>query len=127
MIKFLGADHVIDYKKENFTKNGLKYDIIFDAVRKLSFSQCKESFNKEGLYLTVDIKLSLLFRKKVINGMASMKDEDLEYLKEIIENGKIRPIIDKCYPLKEIARAHTYVEKGHKKGNVVIIVRNEDE
>jgi NADPH:quinone reductase-like Zn-dependent oxidoreductase len=132
MVKSLGADKVIDYTKEDFTKSGETYDIIFDAVMKTSFYRCKSSLKQRGVYLTVDWPLlqtlwtSMTGSKKVIFGVASTKTEDLIFLKELIEAGKIKPIIDRRYPLEQIVEAHRYVEKGHKKGNVVITVEHND-
>ena len=125
LVKSLGADKVIDYTKEDFTKNGQTYDIIFDTVGKSSFSGCKRSLKKKGFYLEAVMKLSHVVRGlwssiKVIVGGANETKEDLIFLKELIEAGKIKSVIDRRYPLEQIAEAHRYVEKGHKKGNVVI-------
>ncbi|MHC4638953.1 MAG: NAD(P)-dependent alcohol dehydrogenase [Planctomycetota bacterium] len=122
MVKSLGADKVIDYTKEDFTKNGQTYDIIFDTVGKTSFSRCKRSLKQKGFYLTVFSLLSHVFRKKVIGGVARPRTEDLIFLKELVEAGKIKSAIDRRYPLEQILEAHRYVDKGHKKGNVVITV-----
>ena len=130
MVKSLGADKVIDYTKEDFAKNGETYDIIFDAVGKTSLSRCKGSLKKNGFFLEAVMVavqarwLSMTSGKKVIGGEASEKTEDLIFLKELIEAGKLKSVIDRCYPLEQIAEAHTYVEKGHKKGNVVITVEH---
>jgi len=134
LVKSLGADKVIDYTQEDFTKTGLTYDIIFDAVGKSSFSRCKSSLKPGGIYLTtipsLGVMLQMLWtskfgRKKAIfaaSGFApsSEKTKNLIFLKELIEAEKIKPVIDRRYPLEQIAEAHRYVEKGHKKGNVVI-------
>ena len=107
MVQALGANKVIDYTKEDFTENGQIYDVIFDAVGKNSSSHSKRSLKKKGLYISV-------------HSSTNLKTEDLIFLKELAETGKIRPVIDRCYSLEQIAEAHRYVETGHKKGNVVI-------
>jgi NADPH:quinone reductase-like Zn-dependent oxidoreductase len=136
MVKSLGADQVIDYTQEDFTENGKTYDIIFDTVGKRSFSQCKCSLTDEGIYLaTVPTPVMMLQAlwparsgSKKVKFMAAglrparEKIKDLVSLTELIEAGKIKPVIDRCYPLEQIAEAHRYVEQGHKKGNVVITV-----
>jgi NADPH:quinone reductase-like Zn-dependent oxidoreductase len=140
LVKSLGAEKVIDYTKEDFTKTGQTYDIIFDAVAKSSFSRCKSSLKQSGIYLTTipspGIMLQALWtskfsRKKAIfaaTGLrpASEKAKDLIFLKELAEAGKIKAVIDRRYPLEQIAEAHRYVDKGHKKGNVVITVEHSD-
>jgi len=135
LVKSLGADQVVDYTKEDFTENGESYDIIYDTVGKLSFANCKDSLTDEGTYLTTVPTPSIMLRalmpvrsgKKVkflAAGLrsASKKIKDLAFLTELIEAGHLKAVIDKVYPLEEMAEAHRYVEKGHKKGNVVITV-----
>ncbi len=135
MVKSLGADKVIDYTKEDFTENGETYDIIFDTVSKLSFSKCKKSFKNKGRYLltifeSTDILTmiwtSLFGDKKLLASSSNFfwKPEDLQLCNMLFEAGKLKPVIDKRYTLEQIAEAHSYVEKGHKKGNVVIMIGN---
>jgi NADPH:quinone reductase-like Zn-dependent oxidoreductase len=138
LVKSLGAGQVIDYTQEDFTENGKTYDIIFDTVGKRSFSECRGSLKDEGIYLatvpTPVIMLQALWTarggsKKVkfaATGLrpAREKIKDLVFLTELIEAGKIKAVIDKRYPLEHVAEAHRYVEKGHKKGNVVITVEH---
>ncbi|MEZ4670760.1 MAG: NAD(P)-dependent alcohol dehydrogenase [Anaerolineae bacterium] len=133
-VKALGADEVIDYTKEDFTQNDQTYDIIFDTIGKCSFARCKDSLTDEGVYLATVPSPTIMIRsllpasgKKVkfaAAGLRSAKEKikDLDFIKELIEAGKIKAVIDRCYPLEQIAEAHRYVETGHKKGNVVITV-----
>ena len=129
LVKSLGAHKVIDYTKEDFSQNGETYDVIFDTVGKSSFSRSKRSLKKKGFYLLANPGLSQTVRglwtsmtsdKKVIIALASYRTEDLIFLKELIEAGKIKSVIDRRYSLEEIPEAHKYVEKGHKTGSVVI-------
>ena len=132
MVKSLGADKVIDYTKEDFSKNGEVFDIIFDTVGRSPFSTSVKSLKKNGYYLRVvhmalspvirGLWVSLTSGKKVIGGVANVKAEDLVFLNNLIEAGHLKPVIDKSYPLEEIVEAHQYVEQGHKKGNVVITI-----
>ncbi len=131
MVKSLGTDRVIDYTKEDFTKIGETYDVIFDAVSKSSFPQCKNSLKAEGLYLVTLPKLEVLLQmlwtsktgsRKVKMEGAPAKLENLLFLKELMETGQLKTVIDRRYPLEQTAEAFRYVEKGHKKGNVVITV-----
>ena len=129
MVKSLGADMVIDYTKESFTESGRTYDVIFDAVSKTSFSRCKSSLSQDGAYLTVDYPLldalwaSFAGGKRVVFGVPN-RVEDLVFLRELIEAGKLRSVIDRCYPLEQAAEAHRYVDEGHKKGNVILTVKH---
>jgi NADPH:quinone reductase-like Zn-dependent oxidoreductase len=138
LVKSLGADTVIDYTKEDFTKSDHTYDIIFDAVGKSSFSRCKSSLSKGGVYLTTAASPAILVQmlwtsrigsKRAIfapTGLRSAREkaEDLVFLKELIQAGKLTAVIDRRYPLEQTAEAHRYVDKGHKKGNVVITVEH---
>ena len=136
LVESLGADGVIDYTNEDFTKNGQIYDIIFDVAGKSSFSKCKNSLKQRGIYLNPVVTLSILLQmfwttmfnsKKVKFSATGLRPlpERLANLKELIilfEAGKLKTIIDKSYPLEQIVEAHRYVEGGRKKGNVVINV-----
>ena len=136
LVKSLGADKVIDYTNEDFTQKGEKYDVIMDAVGMASFSGCMKSLKKEGTYLQVVATPTIMIRmgltsmtnsKTLIGGTAILKSENLIFLKELVEAGKIKPVIDRKYPLERIVDAHRYADKGHKKGNVVIKIRRENE
>lgn len=131
MLRSIGADHVIDYTKENFTKNSKTYDIIFDVVSKGVISGVSRSLKPNGRYVLANPSLSAFLRgqwlsrtssKKIIIGLSSQKIEDLMFLKELLESGAIKAVIDRRYPLEQTADAHRYVETGQKKGNVVITV-----
>lgn len=136
LVKSLGADNVIDYTREDFTKNGEQYDIIFDTLGKSSFSACKNSLTQNGVYLSAVLDFTLFLQmigtsifggkkaKSSATGMLPVK-ERLNYfmeLKELLSTSKIKTVIDNCYPLSQVAAAHAYVEKGHKKGSIVISV-----
>jgi NADPH:quinone reductase-like Zn-dependent oxidoreductase len=129
LVKSLGADKVIDYTKEDFTKSGEIYDIILDTIGKSSISRSKRSLKEEGFYLFTTFGLPKLFEilwlkmtssKKVFMGTLKERAEDLVFLKELIEAGKLKAVIDRRYPLEQTAEAHRYVETGRKKGQVVI-------
>ncbi|MBY9008146.1 MAG: NAD(P)-dependent alcohol dehydrogenase [Candidatus Lokiarchaeota archaeon] len=134
MMKSIGADKVIDYTKEDFTKSGETYDIIFDIIGKSTFSNYIGSLNKNGIYLLANPKISLINREKrtakrsdkryISGNMDTTKEriEQLNFLKELIEARKLKSVIDRRYPLEQTAEAHKYVEKGEKTGNIVITV-----
>ncbi|MCL4252278.1 MAG: NAD(P)-dependent alcohol dehydrogenase [Anaerolineae bacterium] len=132
LVKSLGADYVIDYTQTDFTQTSDTYDIIFDTVGKSSFQRCKNALKKNGCYIPttglhnifLGIWTSIRGGKKVISGMSSKKNNALIFLRTLYESGKIKPIIDRHYPLEQIAEAHNYVNAGHKKGNVVITVQH---
>ncbi len=130
-VKTLGVDHVIDYTHEDFTQNGETYDLIFDILGKSSFSRCKDSLKPNGIYLLASFKsgdllqmlwTSLFGKKKVICALSSENSGDLPHIKELIESGTIKAVIDKRFPLENTADAHRYIEDGKKKGHIVITV-----
>lgn len=129
LVESLGANAMIDYIKEDFTKNGQTYDIIFDAVgRKVtSFSKCENCLTENGIFVTVDLE-SVLFKKirnkRIKSYLANVGTEKLDYLKDLIETGKIKSVIDKVYPLSEVAEAHRYYEEGHTAGKIVISIQD---
>ncbi|MFZ6028906.1 MAG: NAD(P)-dependent alcohol dehydrogenase [Chloroflexota bacterium] len=132
-VRALGADKVIDYKKQDFTQNGETYDVIFDILGRSSFIRCKNSLKPNGIYLLASFKgraildmlwTSLFSRKKVICAMADEKAENLALIKELAEAGKIQAIVDKRFPLERTAEAHQYIEKGNRQGQVVLLVQD---
>jgi NADPH:quinone reductase-like Zn-dependent oxidoreductase len=129
LVKSIGADKVIDYTKEDFTNNGETYDVIFDAVKTISVSRSLKSLSKNGIMILSAAGMSEMLQGlwisktsniKVLTGVISHTAADINFLKELIEAGKYKPAIDKTYTLEQIAEAHAYVEKGHKKGNISI-------
>jgi NADPH:quinone reductase-like Zn-dependent oxidoreductase len=132
MVKSLGAENVIDYTKEDFSKSGNTYDMIFDATGQSPFSGCIKSLKKNGVYLRVvhmslspvlrGLWISMTSSKKVMGGGIKETAQDLIFLNTLIEAGQLKPVIDRTYTLEDIAEAHRYVETGHKKGNVVITI-----
>ena len=134
LVRSLGAHHVIDYRREDFTENGQTYDIIFDAVGKTTFSRCKNSLTEQGRFLEAGIKLGIFLqvirtavfsKKKALIAATGLRPpheriKDLELLRELIQEGAIKPVVDESYALEDIAEAHRYVDQGHKKGNVVV-------
>ncbi|UCG26022.1 MAG: NAD(P)-dependent alcohol dehydrogenase [Chloroflexota bacterium] len=134
LVKSLGADKVIDYTKEDFTRSGETYDIIVDAVGKSPFSGSIKMLKQSGVYFLASPGWSHIVRalwtsmtssKKALFGPDTANTEDLEFLTELIEAGKLKAVIDRRYPLEQIVEAHRYVDKGHKKGNVVITVAHD--
>jgi NADPH:quinone reductase-like Zn-dependent oxidoreductase len=131
-VKALGADHVIDYTVEDFTRNGETYDLIFDILGKISYARCKNSLKPNGILLYASFKLKQIAQmlwtsklgsgKRVICAIAPGSLEDLNAVKELMEAGKVKAIVDRCYPMEQAAEAHRYVEEGHKRGNVVIML-----
>ncbi len=131
MLRTVGAHHVVDYTQEDFSRRGERYDVVFDVVGKRSFARSMNALKPHGRYLMANPTLpaiagarwrSLTGSKQVVRGPASQTREDLNFLRELIEAGKIRSVIDRRYPLEQTAEAHRYVETGRKKGNVVIVV-----
>jgi len=131
MVKSLGATKVIDYTKEDFTTNGETYDVIFETVNKLSFSKSIMSLKKYGVLILGAAGISKMLQglwhsitssSKVLSGVMSESAEDIIFLKELIEQGHYKPVVDKTYCLEQMVEAHRYAEQGHKKGNVAIIV-----
>ncbi|WP_139489302.1 NAD(P)-dependent alcohol dehydrogenase [Brevibacillus dissolubilis] len=133
LVKSLGADQVIDYTVEDFSSTGETYDVIFEAVNKSSFLACMKSLKQDGTYINVTEPLPSLqmlwiqltsSRKIILSRNSPETAEALHFLKELVEAGKLKVVIDRAYALEEIVEAHRYVEKGHKKGNVVITVEH---
>ena len=134
MLRALGADRVIDYSEQDFTRLGERYEVIFDVVGKSAYSACLRILEPGGRYLLANPRLHHMIRaplssmrtgKKVIIATTGQTSEDLVYLKELIEAGQLVTVIDRSYPLEQMAEAHRYVETGRKKGHVVIGVAQE--
>lgn len=130
-VKSLGADHIIDYQKEDFTKNGQTYDVILDILGKNSFSGVKNSLKPNGIFLLASFKMGHLLdmlwtskfgSKKVICALSTEDPAHLAFIRDLIEAGKVKTAIDRCFPLEQTADAHRYVEKGHRQAPVVITV-----
>ena len=130
-VKDLGAHEVIDYTKEDFRANGIKYDVILDAVSKLTFFSCLRSLSGKGVYITehllypkyhpVQLLISpLISRKKAKTHLAKPNDKDLDFLRGLLEEEVLRPVIEKCFPLDQIVEAHRHVESGRTKGKIVL-------
>ena len=138
MVKSLGADHVIDYSKKDFTQVNETFDVVFDTVGKSTYSKCRNILTEFGLYVSPVMKISVLlqmmwtslFSKKKAKFAATglRKDDELRSmfseLVKIFKEGRLKTIIDRQYPLEKVVEAHTYITSGHKKGNVVIIVQS---
>jgi NADPH:quinone reductase-like Zn-dependent oxidoreductase len=131
LVKSLGADEVLDYTKTDYTKDSNTFDIIFDAVGKASFSESKKVLNAQGKFLTVAMDLKLLFQsfqtsllggKILISDIAKQTTENLELIIRLVEEGKLKAVIDQIYDLNDIVEAHRHAQTGHKKGNLVITV-----
>lgn len=130
-VESLGADQVIDYSEEDFTQRGDSYDIIFDILGKSSFARCKSSLKENGRYLLASFKTkqllqmlwtSLVGSKRVICALALEKPEDLVHIKDLIEAGEMRAVIDRRFPLEEAAEAHRYAEGGNRRGHIAITI-----
>jgi len=127
MVRSLGADEVIDYTKENFTQSEQRYDLIVDVVAKSSFSDCKPILNSNGRYVTTEFSPGLAIKAKTARGdkkflpmLASPEKDDLIYLKDLLESGKLKPVIDQRYSLDKVPDAIRYLEEGHVKGKLII-------
>ena len=131
LMKSLGADHVIDYTQEDFTRNGKKYDVVFDTIGKSSLRKALKSLSDHGHLLLASAGIgtmiggsikSMFIKKKIVSGVIKETVKDMNFFKQLIEKGSLKAVIDRTYPLEQIAEAHAYVDKGHKKGNVIIAI-----
>ena len=131
LMKSLGADHVIDYTQEDFTKNGKKYDVVFDTIGKSSLRNALKSLSDNGHLLLASAGIgtmiggsikSMFIKKKIVSGVIKETVKDMNFFKQLIEKGSLKAVIDRTYPLEQIVAAHAYVDKGHKKGNVIIAI-----
>jgi NADPH:quinone reductase-like Zn-dependent oxidoreductase len=131
LVKSLGADVVIDYTKEDFTKLNQTFDVVFDAVGKSTFGKCKPLLTKKGIYMSTELGpggqnpflalLTPLFGgKKLLFPIPTINKPDIIFLKQLVENGQLKPVIDRVYPLEETREAHVYVQSGQKTGNVIL-------
>ncbi len=141
MLRSIGADHVIDYTQEDFTKNGQHYDLILDVVVHRSVFDYKRALSPKGICLFIGGSMTRVFLNSLLGSLISMtgskkmglgtwkpnKKEDLVFLKELFEAGKVKPVIDKRYPLSEVPEAFRYLEEGHARGKVVITMEHNDE
>lgn len=129
LIKSLGADHVIDYTQEDITKLSEVYDVILDTVGNLSLGRSRHLLKKNGKFISINAdlltNLSSIFQKNLIAGVAGEDKEGLEFLKQLAESGDMKAVIDKIFSLEDSVEAHRYVDKGHKKGNVVILISDQ--
>jgi NADPH:quinone reductase-like Zn-dependent oxidoreductase len=137
LVRSLGADEVVDYRQQDFTKNGQTYDVIIDAVGKYSFRRGRRSLKPGGVYVATDggrfmletLALLVVTRfvgsKRVRTGIGRRKKEDVLFLKELIEAGEFRAVIDRRYPMDQVVEAHRYVEAWHKSGNVVLTIASD--
>lgn len=128
LVRSIGADHTVDYTKEDFTRSGQLYDLIFDVVGKRSFSDCKRALKPRGIFLAMSLSPGGLLlsmaasQKMVLMGVANINQKDLVILQQLLEAGKMKPVIDRSYTLSEVPEAIRYIEKGHARGKVVITV-----
>jgi NADPH:quinone reductase-like Zn-dependent oxidoreductase len=135
VMRSLGAEHVIDYTREDFTSNGEVYDVILDVHGKSPFGRCIRSLSSNGCYLLANPRFLSILRglwtswtssRKVVFAFAAPRADDLDFVRQLIEAGEIKAVVDRVYPLTQAAEAHAYIETGQKKGNVVLSIRQDD-